>query len=225
MHSISKENYLKTVYHSAGGSGEQVATSKLADKLEVSNAATSEMARKLSDAGLVNYARYKGVGLTESGEKIALQVLRRHRLWELFLIEILGMSWGEVHDEAERLEHCTSDTLINKIEEHLEFPKFDPHGSPIPDREGNLPAMPTLIPINQSVAGDTYIISKVVDQSSELINHITSLGIHLNSKIMIVDKLDFDESVRIKIGNEVHSLSKKVSEHIFVSELNNQDKI
>lgn len=224
MHSISKENYLKAVYHSMGAEGKQVATSTLADKLEVSNAATSEMARKLADAGLVDYARYKGVGLTESGKKIALQILRRHRLWELFLIEVLGMSWGEVHDEAERLEHCTSDALIDKIEEFLEFPQFDPHGSPIPDKNGELPLMPELFPLNESSVGHSYVISKVVDRSSELIHYITSIGINLNSKISVVDKLEFDESVRIKIGDEIHSLSKKVSEHIFVSEIKNQDK-
>lgn len=223
MPSISKENYLKAVYSSTGGGGKTVTTSKIAGKLEVSNAATSEMAKKLADAGLMCYEPYKGIGLTEKGEKAALMVIRRHRLWELFLMKVLGLSWGEVHDEAESLEHSTSDYLIDKIEEFLEFPSFDPHGSPIPDKNGELPQMPKLIPLFDAESGKTYRVAKVTDRSSELIHYISELGIGLSSKIVVIDKLSFDQSLRIKIGDNIHSFSKKITEHIFVTENLNKD--
>lgn len=225
MTSISIENYLKAVYNSTGGKNNPVTTSELAAKLDVSNAATSDMAKKLAKAGYVTYVRYKGLSLTEEGEKHALRIIRRHRLWELFLIKVLDLSWGEVHDEAEKLEHCASEFLIDKIEEYLDFPEFDPHGSPIPGKNGELPVMPKIIPLFEAVTGKSYTIAKVTDRSSELIHYISGLGISLNSHIEVTDKLSFDDSMTIKIGGVKHSFSKKITEHIFVSEFVKKENI
>ena len=158
MPTISKENYLKSIYSLNSTHGENVSTSQVAQKLEITNAATSEMARKLAKLGYLNYEKYKGVELTEKGRKVALQIIRRHRLWEVFLINVLGMSWSEVHDEAEKLEHNTSETLINKIDEHLDFPEFDPHGHPIPNKFGEFPKLPKLVNLINAEVGKKYKI-------------------------------------------------------------------
>ncbi|MFH1198208.1 MAG: metal-dependent transcriptional regulator, partial [bacterium] len=185
MPTISKEDYLKTIYNQKHERGGVVSTSQLANILEVSNAATSEMAKKLSIEGYVQYQKYKGLELTSDGEKVALEVIRRHRLWELFLMRVLNLSWSEVHDEAEHLEHNTTEFLINKIDEYLGNPHFDPHGSPIPDKNGAMPAQPILLQLNQCELNRYYILARVADENSELVNYFTKIGLMINSKIMI----------------------------------------
>lgn len=135
MSTISKENYLKVIFNQNELVNDFVTTSQMAQELDVSNAAISDMAKKLSSEGLITYEKYKGMELTSKGEKMALKVIRRHRLWELFLMKILGLNWSEIHDEAENLEHHSSDFLIDKIDEYLGYPEFDPHGHPIPKKE------------------------------------------------------------------------------------------
>ena len=215
MPTISKENYLKAVYSSleidAGAT-----TSALSQKLEVSNAAISDMAKKLSDEGLINYAKYRGMELTGEGKKIALKVIRRHRLWELFLIKVLGLSWSEVHDEAESLEHSTSEFLIDKIDDYLGNPKVDPHGDPIPKRNGTLPKLPELINMQQTEIGKKYRIGRVNDKSNDLMNYLTQIGIELSKEVKIVDKLSFDNSVIVEIDSVNHSLSEFVASNIFL---------
>ena len=122
-----------------------MSTAFLADKLEVSNAASTDMVKRLNTQGLLRYEKYKGVELTDQGEKLALRTIRRHRLWETFLINTLGLSWSEVHEEAEVLEHQTSDFLIDKIDQFLDYPEFDPHGDPIPSKDGKIPEIPDAI--------------------------------------------------------------------------------
>lgn len=215
MSTISKENYLKAIFlHNH--IGENASTSKVANKLSVSNAAISDMAKKLSQEGLISYEKYRGMELTAEGEKIALRVLRRHRLWESFLIKALGMSWNEVHDEAERLEHHSSDSLIDKIDEYLSFPDFDPHGEPIPKKNGTFPKIPKSISLSEVQVGNTYQIIRVNDQNTELMNYLTKNNLLLNSKLEVVDKLSFDNSVVVKVDNKKNSLSEKISKSIFV---------
>ena len=218
MSTISKENYLKVIFlHNH--LGESASTSKVANKLSVSNAAISEMAKKLSQEGLISYEKYRGMELTAEGEKIALRVLRRHRLWESFLIKALGMSWSEVHDEAERLEHHSSDSLIDKIDEYLSFPDFDPHGEPIPKKNGAFPKTLKSISLSEVQIGNTYQIVRVNDQNSELMNYLTKNNLLLNSKLEVIDKLSFDNSVVVKVDNKKNSLSEKISKSIFVKVL------
>jgi len=217
MPTISKENYLKSIYSLNLTNSENVTTSQVAQKLEITNAATSEMARKLSEQGYLTYEKYKGVELTDKGKKIALQIIRRHRLWESFLMKVLGMSWSEVHDEAERLEHNTSDSLINKIDEHLDFPEFDPHGHPIPNKNGEIPKIPKLVSLVNAEVGKKYKIFRVADESSELIQYLTKLDLILYKEIKIIEKLSFDNSIIVQVNGSNHSLSEKVAEKVSVT--------
>jgi DtxR family Mn-dependent transcriptional regulator len=218
MTSINTEDYLKTIYGISSGNGDLVSTTVVAEKLDVSKAAASEMAKKLSERGLINYARYKGIKLTDKGETAALKVIRRHRLWELFLMNELGLSWSEVHDEAERLEHQTSEFLINKIDQYLDYPEFDPHGDPIPNSDGKLPKLPKLKTLNECEVSKSYKIVKVNDSNSELINYFTRLGLTLNTEITVLEKLSFDNSVVIQVEKNEYSLSEKISENLFLVE-------
>ncbi|MBU2493803.1 MAG: metal-dependent transcriptional regulator [Bacteroidetes bacterium] len=217
MPTISKENYLKSIYSLNLTYGESVSTSQVAMKLEITNAATSEMARKLAKQGYLHYEKYKGVELTEKGRKIALQIIRRHRLWEVFLIKVLGLSWSEVHDEAEKLEHNTSEELINKIDKHLNYPEFDPHGHPIPNEKGEIPQMPVLVSLLEATVGKNYKIFRVADESSELIEYLTKLNLFLYQDIKIIEKLSFDNSIIVQVNGTNHSLSEKVAEKVSVS--------
>lgn len=218
MATVSIENYIKTIYQSRD-SFDKISTSEMADKLDVSNAAVSDMAKKLSSSGLISYKKYEGIELTEKGLKLAMQVIRRHRLWELFLTRVLGLSWSEVHQEAERLEHHSSDSLVNKIEEYLEYPTVDPHGDPIPDREGNMPKLPEFTKLIECRAGQMYKVIRVHDKDTELMNYLSRIGVTLNKKIKVTQKLSFDNSVIIRVDGSEHILSEKISEHIFVVEL------
>lgn len=220
MPTISKENYLKAVYSQSLEQQTEATTSVLSEKLEVSNAAISDMAKKLSNAGLIDYTKYKGVELTGEGKKIALKIIRRHRLWELFLIKVLGLSWSEVHDEAEKLEHSTSDFLIDKIDDFLENPKFDPHGDPIPNKNGTLPKLPELLNMKDAEIGKSYYVRRVNDKNNDLMNYLTQIGLVLLKEIEIVDKLSFDGSIIVKVDSVNHLLSEFVASHIFLGRKN-----
>jgi len=216
---ISTEDYLKAIYQINTEKNEAATTTEVACKLDISKAATTEMVQKLSERGFINYEKYKGVELTDEGKKIALQILRRHRLWELFLIKVLGLTWSEVHDEAERLEHTTSDLLINKIDEYLGFPDFDPHGSPIPDKFGVLPVMPALTSLSECDTGISYRIMLVNDASNELMNYFTSIGIELKTELYLSGRLDFDRTLFIEINGIRHPVTEKMAKHLFVEKV------
>jgi DtxR family Mn-dependent transcriptional regulator len=174
------------------------------------------MAKKLSKEGLVKYEKYKGIILTPHGEKAALKVIRRHRLWELFLMNVLGLDWSEVHDEAEKLEHYSSDFLIDKIDEYLGYPDFDPHGHPIPKKNGSIPETPNVILLAEAETKNKYELIRVNDKESELINFLKKVGLKLNSKLEIVDKLDYDNSISVRVNKKNITLSKKVTDNLFV---------
>lgn len=218
MLTISKENYLKAIYKHREGENLPVPASYIADELQVSNAAISKMAKTLSGEGLLDYQKHKGVRLTDEGEKFALKVIRRHRLWELFLINVLGLTWAEVHDEAERLEHSTSEFLINKMDEYLGFPKFDPHGSPIPDKNGKVPELPAVLKMSLCIPGKTYRVARVQDGDSQLMRYLTRIGINLNTEIKILEKFSFDQSINIQMKGQNYLLSEKVVDRIWVAD-------
>ncbi len=217
MSTVSTENYLKTVYSSAGTGRKPVSTASVAKKLGITNAATSEMAKKLAGNGYLSYAPYKGVELTEKGKAVALKVIRRHRLWELFLLKTLDLSWEQVHDEAEILEHSASDFLIDKIDQYLGFPSFDPHGAPIPDADGKLPEMPEQIELGNCNFPDDYKIVRVSAKSDEIMKYFSGLGLKLDESIKTVKKLSFDNSVTLLINNKEITLSEKMCKCIFVT--------
>jgi len=197
----------------------KVSTLTIANRLGISNAATSEMAKKLGELGLVKYVKYQGVYLTKKGEKTALEVIRRHRLWELFLMETLNLSWHEVHEEAEKLEHNTSNLLIEQIESYLEFPKFDPHGDPIPDINGILPKMPDNVMLKNAEVGGQYIIVRVDHRHKELVDYFQKLELKLNQKIELIDRLAFDHSVSVKLNGSTYTFSEKIAGNLYVSRI------
>jgi DtxR family Mn-dependent transcriptional regulator len=216
MPTISKEDYLKAIYNEVTVSSKTVSTAQLAGKLSVSNSATCDMAKKLADQGLIVYAKYKGIDLTSKGKKIALDIIRRHRLWELFLMKVLDLSWSEVHDEAEKLEHQTSNYLINKIDDFLDHPDFDPHGDPIPKRNGELPDLPKFISLKDCEVGKKYKIIRVNDENNEIIEYFTKLGLLLHKEITVIEKLSFDNTIFIQDDDTNHTLSEKVADKLSV---------
>lgn len=216
MPSSSKEDYLKYIYH-IQSADKKVNTTHLAGTLNISPASVSEMISKLSKMGWITNTPYKGFQLTKEGEKISLGLIRKHRLLEVFLHQHLNYEWDEVHEEAELLEHVCSDNFINKLEEYLGYPKFDPHGDAIPDKNGKIIESKNFI-LGDSKAGKDYIITKVDDTSDEILKYLSRIGIRLNTKIHINEKLEFDGSVLISIGNKKQLLSRIMVEHIFVTE-------
>ena len=216
MPSSSKEDYLKYIYH-IQSADKKVNTSSLAGTLNISPASVSEMITKLSKMGWITNTPYKGFQLTKEGEKISLSLIRKHRLLEVFLHQHLNYEWDEVHEEAEQLEHVCSDNFINKLEEYLGFPKVDPHGDAIPDKNGKIIESKNFS-LAEGKAGDDYIITKVDDTSDEILKYLSKIGIRLNTKIHINEKLGFDGSVLISIENKKQLLSRIMVEHIFVTE-------
>ena len=216
MLSRSVEDYLKYIYH-LQLEGSKVNTSSLAATLNISPASVSEMVGKLSKLGWIINEPYHGFKLTGEGEKISVNLIRKHRLLEVFLNQRLNYKWDEVHSEAEKLEHVCSDTFIEKLDELLGFPKFDPHCDPIPDKNGSFPKTISYT-LGKAEAGRHYVISKVNDTSDGVLIYITRIGIQLNTKIFLSEKLDFDGSVLVTINNKQQLLSKKIAENIFVSE-------
>jgi DtxR family transcriptional regulator, Mn-dependent transcriptional regulator len=217
VRSISTEDYLKAAYK-LEEKGIKTTTSALAAELDVADASITAMIKKLSHKGLLKYKRYQGVELTTTGRKMALSILRRHRLWEMFLVKFLGYSWDAVHDEAERLEHVTSDDLEQRLDDALGFPTVDPHGDPIPNKRGDIAKS-----IDQSLAecaiGDSLRISRVSDENSAMLKHASAIGIRLHAKLTVMEKKIFDGSMLVKVGARSHFVSKGVAQAVFVHKL------
>lgn len=188
------QDYLKAVYRlSAAG---PVATQRLADELGVTAPSATNMAKRLHEQGLLNHEPYHGVTLTPVGRRAALDVVRRHRLLETYLAEAVGMSWDEVHDEAERLEHHLSDRLEARLDSLLGFPDTDPHGDPIPRADADLPPDPTLL---QTPAGAEGTVSRVSDRDPEQLRYLGALGIIPGARVTVVEHLPFEGPVRIRV--------------------------
>jgi DtxR family Mn-dependent transcriptional regulator len=218
MKNISKEDYLSVIYKSADSKG-VIKANQIAEQLNISSAAVTDMLRKLSKEGYVEYKRYKGTKLTNSGEDYARNMVRRHRIWELFLHQIVGLPWDKVHDEAHNLEHSASDELINKLEEMLDYPEFDPHGDPIPDKNGHLPKIILGVPLSSVRPGIKVKVNRVHDFDSSFLQYISKIGIELNKEIMVVEALEFDHSLLVEIDKKETNISSKVAANIFVTEV------
>lgn len=218
MNNISKEDYLSTIYKLRDESGE-IKPNLIAESLDISNAAVTDMLRKLSTDGFVKYKKYKGIKLTEEGENYAKNMVRRHRIWETFLHQVLGISWDKVHDEAEMLEHSSSDELINRIEEYMNYPESDPHGYPIPDRKGRLPKHKNAIAISELSINDKVEVIRVNDTHKGMLGYISKIGIDLGKKIVIKDILQFDGSMLLKINDKDVNISKAIASNIFVQKI------
>jgi DtxR family transcriptional regulator, Mn-dependent transcriptional regulator len=218
MDNISQEDYLTTIYRNLDEDGE-IKPNLLASKLEISNAAVTDMLRKLSRDGFVDYQKYKGIKLTSEGELYAKNMLRRHRIWEVFLHQTLAMPWDKVHEEAEKLEHSSSDELINLLEEFLEYPEVDPHGYPIPDKNGKIKKSKSVVAITELSENDLAKVVRVNDDVKNLLSYVTKIGISLGKEIMIKDKLEYDGSVLLMLDQNEVNISNKIASNIFVEKI------
>jgi DtxR family transcriptional regulator, Mn-dependent transcriptional regulator len=215
MKNISKEDYLSAIYKFRDENGE-IKPNQIAESLDISNAAVTDMLRKLSTDGFVVYKKYKGIKLTDEGEIYAKNMVRRHRIWEVFLHQIVGLPWDKVHDEAHRLEHSASDELIGRLEEMCNFPEYDPHGDPIPSRAGKMPKLKKHIRLSGLNAGEKGKVIRVNDFDDKFLNYISELGIKLDETITIKERRAFDQSMLIIINKQKWNISHKLAENVFV---------
>lgn len=215
--SLTEENYLKAIYHLSGGEEVGVSTNSIAEGMATKPASVSDMIRKLSKKGVINYQKYKGVQISKHGRRVALEVIRRHRLWEVFLVDKLGFNWDEVHDVAEQLEHIKSSLLIRRLDKFLGFPTMDPHGDPIPNEAGEIKSYPQL-PLAELKPEVEGIVVKVPDGDASLLRHLDKIKMRLGSRVKLKDKVDFDNSVLIEIDqkNEVY-ISGEIAKNIMLA--------
>ncbi|MFT6748088.1 MAG: DtxR family Mn-dependent transcriptional regulator [Glaciecola sp.] len=214
--SQTEENYLKAIYKLTKIQPKGVLTKSIGELLEIKSPTVSDMLKKLGDKKLIKYAKYKGVTLTKSGEKIALKVIRKHRLWETFLVERFKFKWDEVHQIAEQLEHIDSSELVKRLDEYLDFPRFDPHGDPIPDEKGVFLQKhdKTLDQVNEK---EKVIMVGVKDHSSQFLQYLDTSGLRLGTEISVVQVIEYDNSYVVELENETRlSLSAQVAKNIIV---------
>lgn len=217
MTSFTEENYLKSIYHLSGKSDEVVSTSALAEASHTKAASVTDMLRRLSEKELIHYKKYQGVTLTEEGKRIALKIIRRHRLWEVFLVEKLGFKWDEIHEIAEQLEHIDFTELTDRLESFLGTPLYDPHGDPIPNKSGEMPSLTTTKLSNAPLAKKLTVRS-VSEDSAAFLQHLDRLAITIGTTIFVRERSDFDSSIIISYNNGVEAtLSKAVSDNLFVT--------
>lgn len=214
-YSTSEENYIKTIYH-LQELDSQVTTNEVANELKTKPASVTDMMKKLKAKKLLHYEPYYGFRLTNEGNRVALGIIRRHRLWEFFLAEKLKFSWDEVHEVAEDLEHVTNKKLIDKLDEFLGFPRVDPHGDPIPDANGKI-ELSKKICLTELPLNTVAPVSSVSDQSSQILELLEHKKISIGTKLEVKKRFDFDNSLEIKIGRQpAINISKQLAENIFV---------
>lgn len=217
--SLTVENYVKTIYQLCAGQDSQPAqTGQLASALDVSPGTVTSMLKTLSDSGLAVYTPYEGVELTESGRTLALRVLRRHRLIELFLERTLKLSWDEVHDEAENMEHAVSDLLVDRIDEYLGFPASDPHGDPIPRADGTV-APSVGRKLDEWREGDSFRLVRVLDQSPEFLRYLSDIGLTLGGAARLIAHREAAGIVTIETDQGESALSLRAAQRLLVAPL------
>jgi DtxR family transcriptional regulator, Mn-dependent transcriptional regulator len=212
--STSEENYLKAIYHLQEEEG-TVTTNVLAESLQTKAASVTDMMKKLSSKKLLHYKPYHGFSLSNEGKKIALHVIRRHRLWEYFLSEKLKFAWNEVHQIAEELEHVSSRELTDRLDEYLGFPRFDPHGDPIPDSKGKIRNVSSisLLQLPQHQAAE---VCQVTNQSEELLELLHHKNIRIGTRLEVKKYFEFDHSLELKIKGSTVTISEQLAKNIFV---------
>ena len=217
----TEENYLKAIYGLEGKFAKEVSTNELANKLETKASSVTDMVKKLDKKELITYEKYKGVSLTNLGKEIAINIIRNHRIWEVFLVEKLGYKWDEVHEIAEQLEHIKSEELVDRLDDFLEHPSFDPHGDPIPDREGNIPTRKEAIALNELKQGESGIIVGVKNTDNDFLQFLEEMNLTLGKTIQVKKVFDFDKSKVIKISDKTVTISKEVGSFLIIEKLTN----
>jgi len=211
----SEENYIKSIYHLQKDS-DTVNTNSLAAEMQTSAASVTDMLKKLQRKKLLQYERYKGFKLNETGKKVALGVVRKHRLWEYFLVEKLGFAWDKVHPIAEELEHISSDELIKRLEQFLGNPSFDPHGDPIPDRNGKIPVIKQLN-LSSLRVKQQATVSSVGNQTPQMLEMLKHYHIGIGTSITVLKRFEFDGSLEIKVLKQPACIiSEQVAKNVFV---------
>jgi len=218
MHSTSftEENYLKAIFHLSPLEVNAVSTNAIAEALQTKPASVTDMLKKLAEKNLINYVKYQGVTLTDKGQQTAINIIRKHRLWEVFLVDKLNFKWDEVHELAEDLEHINSTKLIDSLETFLNFPKVDPHGDPIPDRNGVLNE-PILVPVSKMNVHQKGIISGVREHTALFLNYLEKTGLMLGKQVTVEEVIEFDGSVIVTLENKLLTISRDVAKNILTA--------
>ncbi|MBD1384461.1 metal-dependent transcriptional regulator [Mucilaginibacter rigui] len=215
MYTLAEENYLKAIFKLSQIT-ENVSTNQIAAELATKASSVTDMLRKLAEKLLINYTRYQGVSLTQTGEKVAINIIRRHRLWEYFLVEKLHFKWDEVHDMAEEMEHISSNELIDRLDEFMGFPSRDPHGDPIPDSKGNFKKN-DLKPISVVGVNTCGIISGVKDHSTAFLQYLEKHGLIIGKKITVKEIITYDNAVILQMENKDIQISRDVAINLLIA--------
>ena len=215
MFSKAEENYLKAIFKLSEKIGASVSTNAIADELNTKPSSVSDMLKKLSEKNLIHYVKYQGVSLTKSGYNLAVQVVRKHRLWEVFLVTHLNFKWDEVHAIAEQLEHIKSKALVNRLDAFLNNPSYDPHGDPIPNEKGSFPKS-SAIPLNLLKVKTSGKVVAVERDEPSFLNYLDKIQVSIGTQVEIVDVNDFDHSIDIKINDTPIHISLEVAKNILI---------
>ena len=214
---FTEENYVKAIYVLAGEAQGHIANRAIAARLDINPATVTEMLRRLREKKLIVYSRSTGARLTKLGRDLALKVVRKHRLWETFLVQKMDFTWAEVHEVAEQLEHLQSDKLMERLDRLLGYPQFDPHGDPIPDRHGKLPNQKAL-PLSERTPGRKFRLVAVADNSPAFLALLDTLKLALNDTIEIIDVREYDRSLSVILGGRTRTtLSREISDNLLVA--------
>ncbi|MBP7397270.1 MAG: metal-dependent transcriptional regulator [Flavobacterium sp.] len=214
----SEENYLKAIYHLTVQLEAEVPTNAIAEMMETKASSVTDMLKKLADKALINYIKYQGVSLTEKGTHAAKMIVRKHRLWEVFLVEKLAFTWDEVHDIAEQLEHIKSEQLINKLDDFLGNPTEDPHGDPIPDAQGKITKIEKLL-LSELAESETAICVGVKDSSADFLQYLNKQKIALGAVIKVLGRENFDASLHLIINDTPLTVSSKIAGNLYVKRI------
>ena len=212
---ISEENYIKVIYHLSLVSPKGVNTNAIAGMLETKASSVTDMLKKLSDKELVAYQKYQGVSLTNKGFHAAKMIVRKHRLWEVFLVEKLDFSWDEVHEIAEELEHIKSESLINRLDQFLGFPEYDPHGDPIPNEKGEIKKINKLL-LSEVALNKEYLCIGVKNSSSDFLQYLNKQNIALGATFIVKERENYDDTLTVEVNSKMMTMSNKTANNLYV---------
>lgn len=218
MFTLSEENYLKAIYHLEETSKKGISTNSIAKKLDTKASSVTDMVKKLSEKKVIVYKKYQGVTLTEFGKKTAAIIIRKHRLWEVFLFEKLNFSWDEVHEIAEQLEHIKSEALIDKLNQFLGFPTIDPHGDPIPDKDGKITKRKK-VKLSTLKENEQSVLLSIKDSSDDFLRYLDKKGIAIGHLIKVISIEPFDKSLQIEIDKKEIVITDEIANNLLVKEL------
>jgi DtxR family Mn-dependent transcriptional regulator len=211
----AEENYLKAIFKIAERDGNPVLTNAIAAAMNTAAASVTDMLKRLSDKQLLSYEKYRGVQLTADGHRLATSLIRKHRLWETFLVKKLGFPWDQVHELAEQLEHIQGDSLTNRLDHFLGYPRFDPHGDPIPDAEGRWELLQQ-VSVTSMEPGGRGRLTSVADDSAVFLQYLTQVGLALGAEVEVVERYAYDHSMKVRINGTETVLSEKVCQNLFI---------